>query len=170
MAFDAAVYGVMCVAVVAGFHAGFLRSAATIVSYLAAMPLAAAATTLLAPALAVRTDAPWASSPVLFVALFLVIGMVLGALARLAISELVGARISIPDRLAGSLLGVVRIGLVAVMVVLVFDRLIPPGRDVSFLRGSQLRPLLSTAGQMGLKSLPPETTAFIDQLRRERRL
>ena len=48
--------------------------------------------------------------------------------------------------------------------------LIPPGRDVSFLRGSQLRPLLSTAGQMGLKSLPPETTAFIDQLRRERRL
>jgi membrane protein required for colicin V production len=170
MVFDAAVYIVLLVAVIAGFHSGFLRSAATIVSYLAAMPLAAVATTLLAPALAARSAAPWASAPVLFVALFLVIGIVLGALARMAISEMVGARIGIPDRLAGSLLGVVRIGLVAVMLVLVFDRLIPSGREPTFLRGSHLRPVLSVAGQMGLKSLPPETTAFIDQLKRERRL
>jgi membrane protein required for colicin V production len=170
MAFDVAVYIVLFVAVIAGFHSGFLRSAVTILSYVAAMPLAAAATTLLAPALAARSTAPWASSPVLFVALFLVLGVVLGALARMAVSEIAGARIGIPDRLAGSLLGVVRFGLVAVMLVLVFDRLIPGGREPSFLRGSQLRPVLSAAGQMGLKSLPAETTAFIDQLKRERRL
>jgi hypothetical protein len=51
-------------------------------------------------------------------------------------------------------------------MVLVFDRLIPPDREPAFLRGSQLRPILSKAGQMGLKSLPPETTAFIDQLKK----
>jgi len=170
MTFDIAVYVVLFIVVIAGFHSGFLRSAATILSYLAAMPIAAAVTTLLAPSLAESSAAPWTSSPVLFVALFLVIGTMLGALARMGVSEMAGARIGIPDRLAGSLLGVIRIGLVAVMVVLVFDRLIPPGRDPSFLRGSQLRPLLSAAGQIGLRSLPPETTAFIDQFKRERRL
>ena len=54
------------------------------------------------------------------------------------------------------------------VLVLIFDRLIPPGLEPQFLRGSQLRPILSVAGQKGLKSLPPETTAFIDQLRRDR--
>ena len=81
-----------------------------------------------------------------------------------------GERIGIADRFAGSLLGAVRIVLVAMLLVLVFDRLIPPGREPSFLRGSQLRPYLSIAGQAGLRSLPPETTAFIDRLKRERRL
>ena len=40
MMFDAAVYLVMFVAVIAGFRAGFLRSAVTIFAYVAAMPLA----------------------------------------------------------------------------------------------------------------------------------
>ena len=55
-------------------------------------------------------------------------------------------------------------------MVLIFDRLIPPDREPAFLRGSQLRPMLSKAGQMGVKSLPPETTAFIDQLKKDRRM
>jgi membrane protein required for colicin V production len=33
-----------------------------------------------------------------------------------------------------------------------------------------LRPLLSAAGQMGLKSLPPDIAAYVDRLKRERRI
>ena len=182
MYFDVAVYLVMFVAVIAGFHSGFLRSAVTILSYVAAMPLAVAVTPLISPALAGQSNAalnatlnaplnaPWARNSLLFFGIFLVIGVVLGALLRMAVNETVGSRIGIPDRLAGSVLGAVRIGLVAVIMVLIFDRLIPPDREPAFLRGSQLRPMLSMAGQMGLKSLPPETTAFIDQLKKDRRL
>jgi membrane protein required for colicin V production len=175
MMFDAAVYLVMFVAVIAGFRAGFLRSAVTIFAYVAAMPLAAAATSLLSPALAGQanaalSNAPWGRNSLLFFGLFLVIGIVLGYLLRLAINETVGARIGIPDRLAGSALGVVRVALVAVMMVLIFDELIPANQEPAFLRGSQLRPVLSMAAQQGLKSLPPETTAFIDQLKKDRRL
>jgi hypothetical protein len=50
--------------------------------------------------------------------------------------------VSLPDRLAGSVLGVVRIGLVAMTLVLIFDRIIPLDRQPAFLRGSQLRPIL----------------------------
>jgi membrane protein required for colicin V production len=175
MMFDAAVYLVMFVAVIAGFRAGFLRSAVTIFAYVAAMPLAAAATSLLSPALAGQanaalSNAPWGRNSLLFFGLFLVIGIVLGYLLRLAINETVGARIGIPDRLAGSALGAIRVALVAVLMVLIFDQLIPANQEPAFLRGSQLRPVLSMAAQRGLKSLPPETTAFIDQLKQDRRL
>ena len=47
-------------------------------------------------------------------------------------------------------------------------RIIPAGREPGFLKGSQLRPLLSVAGQQGLKSLPPDVVDFIDRLKRER--
>jgi membrane protein required for colicin V production len=180
MMFDAAVYLVMFVAVIAGFRAGFLRSAVTIFAYVAAMPLAAAAMSLLSPALAGQANAPWSRAALsnapwgrnslLFFGLFLVIGIVLGYLLRLAINETVGARIGIPDRLAGSALGAIRVALVAVMMVLIFDQLIPANQEPAFLRGSQLKPVLSMAAQQGLKSLPPETTAFIDQLKKDRRL
>jgi membrane protein required for colicin V production len=168
--FDAVVYIVTIVAVIAGFHAGFLRSAVTILGYVAAMPIAVATTSLLSPALAGQSNAPWARNSLLFFGIFLVTGFVLGALLRLAVSETVGPRVNIADRLAGSVLGAVRIGLVAVMMVLIFDQLIPADREPAFLRGSQLRPILSMAGRKGLKSLPPETTAFIDQLKKDRRL
>ena len=85
----------------------------------------------------------------MFFGVFLVIGVVLGALLRTALNEHVGARIGIPDRLAGSALGAIRAALVAVVLVLVFDRLIPPGREPDFLRGSRLRPALSMAGESG---------------------
>jgi membrane protein required for colicin V production len=83
---------------------------------------------------------------------------------------MVGERISIPDRVAGALLGAVRVGLLAVVPVLVFDRIIPPGRDPAFLQGSNWRPVLSKAGQQGLQSLPPEVAATIDRIKCDRGL
>jgi membrane protein required for colicin V production len=68
------------------------------------------------------------------------------------------------------MLGAVRIGLVAVTMVLIFDRIIPVDRQPGFLIGSKLRPILLVAGQKGLKSLPSDVTAYIDQLKRERHI
>ena len=93
----------------------------------------------------------------MFVAIFLVAGILFGALLRFAVGEMVGPKVSMPDRVAGALLGAVRVGLLAVLLVLVFDRIIPPGREPAFLTGSQWRPVLSKAGQQGLQSLPPES-------------
>ncbi|SRR5712691_8252774 len=174
MMFDAAVYLVLLVAVVAGFNSGFLRSMMTILAYVAAMPIAVAAMSLVSPktvsSAATQSHSLWGDKSLLFFGVFLVTGIVLGALLRLAVSKVVGSRIGIPDRLAGSLLGAARVGLVAVLLVLVFDRLIPAGREPAFLRGSQLKPYLSIAARAGLRSLPPETTAFIDQLKKEHRM
>ena len=74
------------------------------------------------------------------------------------------------DRVAGSAFGAVRIFFVAVLVVVVFDRVIPPDRQPPFLLGSKLRPFLSAAGQMGMRSLPPEVDDAIARLKRERGL
>jgi membrane protein required for colicin V production len=168
--FDAVVYFVLIVAVVSGFNAGLLRSVAAIMGYLAAMPLAVAATPYVARTVGDKLDPSMAGNPLLFFGVFLVAGIVLGKLMRTAINETVGPRVSLPDRLAGSMLGAVRIALVAVTMVLIFDRIIPPDRQPAFLAGSQLRPILSMAGQQGLKSLPPDVTAFIDQLKRAQRI
>jgi len=168
--FDAAVYVVLIVAVVSGFNAGLLRSVATIIGYLAAMPVALATTPFIARAVADKFNAPAVQSSILFFGVFLVAGIVFGALLRTALGEIVGTKIGWPDRLAGSLLGAVRIGLVAITMVLMFDRIIPSDRQPAFLRDSQLRPILLVAGQKGLKSLPPEITALIDQLKKERRI
>ena len=77
---------------------------------------------------------------------------------------------SAPDRMAGAMLGFVRVALLAVLIVLIFERIIPSGREPAFLKGSQLRPILSAAGQAGLRSLPPEVADTIDRLKRERGL
>ena len=138
--FDATVYIIAFVAVIAGFYSGFLRSAVTILAYVAAMPIAMGATSLLSPTLAGQSaslsHSPWARNSFLFFGIFLVIGVVLGSLLRMAVNETVGTQISIPDRLAGSLLGAVRIGLVAVVMVLIFDRLIPPTASLAFCAAS----------------------------------
>jgi membrane protein required for colicin V production len=166
--FDAAVYVITIVAIIMGFNAGLLRSLATIFGYLAAAPIALAAAPYLSPILIDQFRLPPAQTWVAFFAVFLLIGLVLSALLRIAVSEMVGPRVSIPDRLAGASLGAVRIGLLAVLMVLIFDRIIPAGREPAFLKGSQLRPLLSVAGQQGLKSLPPDVADYIDRLKRER--
>jgi membrane protein required for colicin V production len=53
-------------------------------------------------------------------------------------------------------------------MVVIFDRIIPAGREPAFLAGSQLHPLLSQAGQAGLKSLPPDIEDYIDRLKKQR--
>jgi len=54
--------------------------------------------------------------------------------------------------------------------VLVFDRIIPVGQEPGFLKGSQLRPILSDVAQRGFRSLPPELASTIDRLKRERHI
>lgn len=165
--FDAAVFIGLVIAVLTGFNAGLLRSAVTILAYLIAMPTAVWAMSLVSPAIG---GAPWAQNWPLFFAVFLGAGMVLGKLMRIALDDAIGPQSGIGDRLAGAALGAVRVGLVAITVVLIFDSLVPADRQPAFLAGSQLRPLLSVAGQKGFKSLPPDVLAYIDRLKRDRRI
>ena len=106
----------------------------------------------------------------LFLGIFLVAGIGLGKIMRMTLDDAIGSETGIADRLAGAVLGAVRVGLVAITLVLVFDQLVPAGRQPAFLTGSHLRPLLSAAGQKGFKSLPPDVTAYIDRLKKERRI
>ena len=168
--FDAIVYIGLVVAVVTGFNAGLLRSGVTILAYLFAMPIAVWAMSLVSPDSAGQPGSLWAQNPLLFFATFLVIGIVLGKLMRMALDELIGPETGLGDRLAGAALGAVRVGLVAVTLVLIFDQLVPADRQPEYLAGSTLRPLLSAAGQKGFRSLPPEVTATIDRLKRDRRI
>jgi len=167
--FDIVVYLALAIAVVAGFKAGLLRSAITILAYLVAMPISVWIMSLLAPAIG-SVDAPITRNSVLFFAIFLVAGMVLGWLARMALDDAIGPETGFGDRLGGAILGAVRVGLVAITLVLIFDQLVPADRQPGYLVGSQLRPWLSMMGQKGFRSLPPEVTAYIDQLRRDRRI
>ena len=166
--FDAVVYLGLLIAVVTGFNAGLLRSAVTILAYLIAMPIAVWAMSLISPGIDGNLGQPLAQNSLLFFGVFLISGMVLGKLMRMVLDETIGSEAGIGDRLAGALLGAVRVGLVAVTLVLIFDQLVPSDRQPAYLTGSQLRPLLSVAGQKGFKSLPPEVTAYIDRLKRDR--
>jgi membrane protein required for colicin V production len=168
--FDAAVYLGLVVAVVAGFNAGLLRSAVTILAYLIAMPIALWATSLVAPGIDGQLGAPRMQNSLLLFGIFLITGMVLGKLMRMALDDTIGPQAGIGDRLAGAALGAVRVGLVTVTLVLIFDSLVPPDRQPAFLAGSQLRPLLSVAGQRGFRSLPPDVAAYIDRLKKDRRI
>jgi membrane protein required for colicin V production len=165
--FDAAVLIGLSIAVFTGFNAGLLRSAVTILAYLIAMPTAVWAMSLVSPA---TGGAPWAQNWPLFFGVFLGAGVVLGKLMRIALDDAIGPQSGIGDRLAGAALGAVRVGLVAITVVLIFDSLVPADRQPAFLAGSQLRPLLSAAGQKGFKSLPLDVVAYIDRLKKDRRI
>jgi len=169
-AFDAAIAAVVIAALVIGFNSGLLRSLATILGYVSALPIAVAATPFVSAVPLDKATPPWMQNALVFFAIFAATAAVLGALLRLAVSETVGPHISLPDRLLGALFGAARIGLVAVTVVVIFDRLIPADRQPAFLNGSRLRPILSVAGQMGLKSLPPDVAIFVDQLKADRRV
>ncbi len=168
--FDAAICAITVVAVVTGFKSGLLRSLATIGGYVIAMPMAVSLTPLLVPVLSGKLGGPLGQDQLLFFIVFLAIGLLFAAVFRFGMGELVGTEISPLDRIAGALLGAVRIALVAVTLVLIFDRIIPGDRQPAFLRGSKLQPILLAAGRAGLKSLPPDVTAYIDQLKRERHI
>jgi membrane protein required for colicin V production len=168
--FDGAIYLFLLIAVVTGFRAGLLRSLATIFAYLAAAPVAVTMAPSVTPFLMTQFKLQASQTWMVFAGLFLVTGFIIGALLKLAISEIVGKEIGIADRMGGALLGAVRIGLLAVLMVLIFDRIIPAGREPAFLTGSQLRPILSKAGQAGLKSLPSDIEEYIDRLKKQRGL
>jgi membrane protein required for colicin V production len=168
MIFDAVIYALIALAIVLGFKSGLLRSMATIIGYLIAAPVALGVAPALSLLLVTRLDMPAAYNSAVVIGLLLVLGMIFGALLRRAVGDVIGPQVSVPDRLAGGVLGAVRIGLVAVLIVVIFDRMIPANRQPAFLAGSQLRPYLSAAGQAGVKQLPPEVTAYIDRLKRQR--
>ncbi len=172
--FDAVVLGVALVGLVTGFSAGLLRSLATILAYVIAAPVALAITPAIVNWLNARELLPADKAPLLlslvpFIALIL-IAVLLGTLLRGAVGGVTSGRTMFIDRVLGALLGLVRIGLLAVLLVLIFERIIPPGREPPWLKESQLRPYLSVAGAQGLRALPPEVTRYIDELRRQRGL
>ena len=166
--FDLVVCLIAIVAIVSSFNAGLLRSVASILGYITATPVAVGVTSWISPAKA----APFSPENLtqgsfIFCVVFVAAGLAFGALLRKGIDETIGPAKSLVDRLAGALLGLVRIGLVATTIVLIFDRLIPAGHDPAFLQGSRVRPVLSVAGRLGLKSLPPEVVHYIDQLKQQ---
>ena len=169
--FDAVVYLGLVIAVVTGFNAGLLRSAITILAYLIAMPITLWAMSLISTLVDSQVNAsPQSQNLLLFFAIFFICGVALGKCMRMLLDETIGPSIGIGDGLAGAALGTVRVGLVAVTMVLVFDRLVPAYRQPEWLSGSRLRPLLSVAGQRGLSALPPDLAAYIDRVKREHQI
>jgi membrane protein required for colicin V production len=168
--FDVAFSIALLIAVVTGLNAGLLRSAMTILAYLVAMPIAVWATSIVSPGSNGEPGVPWLQNTGLFFGIFLVAGIVLGKAMRMALDETVGFQAGIGDRFGGAALGAVRVGLVAITLVLIFDQLVLSDRQPAWLSGSRLRPLLSVAGQMGFRSLPPDLVAYVDRLKKDRRI
>jgi membrane protein required for colicin V production len=172
--FDAVVYLAWIIAAVTGFNTGLLRGSIKILGYLIAMPIAMTATSMLAPQLGGKLGPAFGSAlvqnAILFFAIFLISGMLLGQVGRLALDDATGSQPSLIDRIGGMALGTVRVGLIATTLVLVFDQLVPLGVQPAFLTGSQLRPAFSTAGQMGLRQLPPDLASTIAKLRQPQRI
>lgn len=169
-AFDAVVTAAVVLAVVLGFASGLLRSLATILAYVIAAPAAIAVAPNVAQFLTHTTKLSPGMAWLPLFAIFIVFGAVLGAALRFGVNEFVGSEPPLLDRLGGALLGALRMLFVAVLIVVIFDRIIPPDRQPPYLTGSKLRPYLSAAGQKGLASLPPEAEDYIDRLKRERGL
>ncbi len=166
--FDGFVGLALIVVTAIGYRAGLVRSAMTILGYVAAMPIAIWATSLIAPEAVTSLGRPLTQSSIVFFATFLGSGIVLGMLLRAAVDDMIGAGINLADRLGGAALGALRVGLIAVTLVMIFDRLIPAHAQPSYLAGSTLRPMLSAAAATGIRSLPPEVVLQIDRLKRER--
>jgi membrane protein required for colicin V production len=171
--FDAVVLGLTLVAIVSGFSAGLLRSLATILAYLIAAPIALTVSPMVAAFLTERallpTDILPNAASYVPLAVLLVVAFVLGSLMRGAVGGAAG-RMGIIDRMLGAVLGAVRIGLLAVLMVMIFERIIPPAAEPDWLKQSQLRPYLSVAGAQGLRALPPQVNEMIEKFRRERGL
>ena len=87
---------------------------------------------------------------------------------RMALVDTIGHEAGIGDRLPARHLARSASAWSAITLVLIFDSLVPLDRQPAYLTGSQLRPLLSAAGQRGFKSLPPDVAATIDRLKKDR--
>jgi membrane protein required for colicin V production len=168
--FDAAIYLCLFIAVVMGFMTGLLRSLATIFGYVAGMGIAMIATPRVIPLLTTYLKMPTPQTWVVVVAIFVTAGAALSALLRFIVSEMVSPDVSIPDRIAGGFLGAFRVGLMAVLIVVIFDRFIPPNREPPFLHGSKWRPALSEIGNHGLQALPPDVEDYLERFKRQQRI
>jgi len=166
--FDLVIYICLVLALIIGFSSGLLRSLATILGYLAASAVVVMFGSWAVQTAADRLHMPPAQNWIVLVALFVVAGIVLGAVFRFIVTEMSGQQIGPVDRLLGAVFGVVRILLTVVLIVVIFDRVIPTDRQPQFLTGSKLRPLLSEAGRQGLGTLPPDFENYIDRLKSER--
>lgn len=168
--FDAAIAAFALFAIVTGFQAGLLRSLATILAYALAAPIALATSPRIAAALVDRAVlTPDKVTYVPFVVL-LAMGALLGVLMRGAVGSLTGEHRLLIDRVLGALLGLVRIALLAVLMVLIFERIIPAGHAPAWLTESRLRPTLSVVGAQGLRALPPGVSDYIERQKKDRGL
>ena len=75
---------------VTGFNAGLLRSAVTILAYLIAMPIAVWAMSLISPGIGDKLSSPLTQNSLLLFGIFLMAGIVLGKLMRMALDETIG--------------------------------------------------------------------------------
>ena len=170
MIFDAVIYAFGALAFLMGFNSGLLRSLATIIGYVIAAPVALAVGPAATLFLAQHYEIPPAYNVAVTAVILVAAGMLFSVLLRRVLNDAVGTQIGLVDRAAGALLGAARIALVAVMIAVIFDRIITPGRQPEWLKDSQLYPKLSAAGQVGVKALPPEAIGYIDRLKKERGL
>ena len=88
--FDAVVLGFTLLAIGFGFHAGLLRSLATILGYVVAAPFAVAVTPPLAFYFVGRAELSNGRGALVLFGVFLVSGMLFSALLRRAVSEMAG--------------------------------------------------------------------------------
>src|SRR5262245_1979018 len=142
MIFDTVVYAFGAIAIIMGFNSGLLRSLATILAYVIAAPVAIAVAPALSRFLAENADLPPSFDGLVLAFVLLVAGMIFGAVLRRTVGDLTGDHIGMMDRLLGAVLGAGRVAFVAVLVVLIFDRVIPADHDPAFLADSRLRPYL----------------------------
>ena len=147
MIFDVIIYALLALAVVMGFASGLLRSMATILGYVIGAPVALGVAPALSFFLATRLDMPPVYNGALLAGLLLVLGMIFAALLRRALDDVTGPHISIPDRIAGAALGAMRIGFVAVLIVVIFDRVIPPAASRLFSRARSYGPRCRPPGK-----------------------
>ena len=165
--FDAVIYIGLVIAMITGFNTGLVRSAVTIVAYMVAVPMAMWAMSALSPPANGKLVSAFAQNGLVFFGVFLFAGIALGKLARVMVDDATGSHAGPVDRLCGAMLGAARIGLIAVTIVAVFDRLVPTSLQPQWLAGSKPRPFLSAAGQKGFNSLPPDLAATIDRLKQQ---
>lgn len=164
--FDWVILLVVVVSALSGFVTGMLRSLASLVAYLLATAIAVAATPFLEPLIGPYLPQTWMRQSGAFLIAFFSGVVVLGFLLQTVVSLAFGPAVSFGDRAAGLMLGIVRALLVVTLVVVMFDRLIPRPQEPQWLSGSALRPLFSTLGAHGLRSLPPGVTEAIEAIRR----
>jgi len=163
--FDIAMLALVAVSAITGFMSGMLRSIASVIAYLGATALALYAAPFVSPYVGPYVPQPWLRDVAAFLIVFFGGVLILGFLLQAFVSMIFGPAVSFGDRFMGFVLGIVRAGLVVILIVLVFDRTIPRASEPWWLQGSQVRPYAQTAGAHILRSLPANLAAAIERVR-----